>query len=407
MSIQIIYQPLLHIQLWHDYILGQPDPPTLPDSYDISDLFTLVPTSECVRTLKNLRWVYRPNNRGGQIFAQVKAVDAENFATQFPIKEPHQLTFWLIIKNPYFANFSNLPLTTPGNTLYYFSNLSNNQGHNLFLTHSLPTYTPEREYAIGEFVTHEGELLEALTYIGSAEEEINEDNWQTIEPNSQYVSALDRLSWQSFSRTQIIPNLNPGDNFSLKLINANEQETFIFQGTAPPNHPPESPLTVNLNFGQQRVGKYQLTLNDTRVDEFVLKKAIAASNAWGLVEIILNDNLVSREFSPLEQSGQQTLIRPKTYVIRWKNRSTRWRYHYEESSAFEPEDFSDFDQLFDLDPSQEQTYATKDLFGLLLRPSTFLTNQQSQRLPAPGVTRIVPQTDDNQQITAIFSDIYL
>ena len=242
MSIQIIYQPLFHIQLWHDYILGQPDPPTLPDSYDISNLFTLVPTSECLRTLKNLRWVYRSDNRGGQIFAQVKAVDAENFATQFPIKEPHQLTFWLIVKNPYFANFSNLPLTTPINALYYFSNLSNNQGHNLFLTHSLPTYTPESEYAIGQLVSHEGELLEALTYIASAEEEINEDNWQTIEPSTQYVSILDRLTWQSSSRTQTIDNLNAGDSFTLKLIDANEQETFIFQGTAPPKPSSRKPF---------------------------------------------------------------------------------------------------------------------------------------------------------------------
>ena len=219
---------------------------------------------------------------------------------------------------------------------------------------------------------------------------------------------MDRLTWQSSSRTQTIDNLNAVDSFTLKLIDANEQETFIFQGTAPPNHPPESPLTVNLNFGQQRVGKYQLTLNDTIVDEFVLKEAIAVPNTWGLVEIILNDNLVSADFSPLEQSGQDTLIRPKTYVIRWKNRSTRWRYYYEEFSAFEPEDFSNFDQLFDLDPSQEPTYyVTKNLFGLLLRPSAFLTNGQGQRLPAPSVRRIVPQQDNNQQITTIFSDIHL
>ena len=144
------------------------------------------------------------------------------------------------------------------------------------------------------------------------------------------------------------------------------------------------------------------------MDEFVLKEAIAVPNTWGLVEIILNDNLLSADFSPLEQSGQDTLIRPKIYVIRCKNRLTRWRYYYEEFSAFEPEDFSDFDELFEIDPSQEPTYyVTKNLFGLLLRPFPLLTNEQGQRLPAPSVRQIVPQTDDNQQITTIFSDIHL
>lgn len=412
MTVQIIYQKILDLQLWHDYYLGQPNPPKLPDNYDIADLLTLVPTSDCLRTLKNLRWVYRPHNAGGQIFAKVKPMTADDFATEFPLNESYQLNFWLMVRNPYFVNFTNLPLTTVPNSIYYFSNLSNNKDHNLFLTRPLLIYKPTTEYLIGQLVTHQGKTLEALTYKASATSEPDPKDWETIEPSSQYVSALDRLTWQSSTRTQIIPSINPGETFSIKLVDINQRETFVFQGKASPGHPPGTPLTVNFNFGEQQPGWYQLTLNDTKVDEFVLRDPIAAQNAWGLVEIVLNPNLVSSEFALLEQSGQQTLIRPKTYVIRWKNRATSWRYYYEKFSGFEPKNFPNFDQFFELDTSQEQTYATKRPLGLFLQPPRFPPKEQPPQeedppLPAPGVALIEPKTDANKHIIKIFSDIHL
>jgi hypothetical protein len=400
MSIQIVYKKILDIELWHDYDLGQPDPPALPASYNVSDLLAIVPTSDCLRVLKNLRWVFRSQGRGATVFANVDEVTPGNFKTQVPIDQPYRLTFWLVVSDRYFTNFTNLPLSPTQNQIYYFSNLSNNQGHALFLTQPLPIYTASTEYYLGQLVTHTDKTLEALQYQASASPTPGVSDWDTL-PGSQYVSNLDRLPCQSSLRMQIIPGVNPGDTFRLSLVDVNGQETFTFEDTAPNNHPPGASISVNLNFSEPIPGRYRLTRNGTQVDEFVLTDPIAARNAFGLVEVVLNSSLVPTAFALLEYSAGQTLIRPKTYAIRFKNRATRWRYRYEKPHGFNPADLPDFDLLDD------KTYATKQLLGLRLQPVTFLKDGKDHPLPAASVGLIEPETDAAQHITTIFSDIHL
>jgi hypothetical protein len=402
MSIQIIYKKILSLELWHDYYLGQPDPPeSLPANYDISDLLTLVPTSDCLRVLKNLRWVFRPQPQGASVFANVVESTPDNFQTQVPINQPYRLTFWLIARDRYFTNFTNLPLSTTQNQIYYFSNLTNNQGHALFLTQPLSAYAARKEYHLGQLVTRGSNTLEALRDKPSATANPSASNWDTL-PGSQYVSDLDRLPCQSPSRTQIIPSVNPRDTFRLTLVDVNGQEPFAFEGIAPENHPPGTSISVNLNFSEQIPGRYRLTLNGAQVDEFVRTGPIAARNVFALIEIVLNPSLVSPAFTLLESSAGQTLIRPKTYVIRFNNRATRWRYRYENSHGFtQPPLPNDFDLL------DEKTYATKRPWGLRLQPTTLFKDGKDQPLPAPGVVLIKPETDAAHRVTTIFSDVHL
>jgi hypothetical protein len=399
MSIQIIYKKILNLELWHDYYLGQPDPPALPNNYDISDLWTLVPTSDCLRVLKNLRWVFRSQRQGATIFANVNEVGSGDFQTQVPIDEPYRLTFWLLVRDRYFTNFTNLSLTTSQNQIYYFSNLSQNQGHALFLTQPLPTYTATTEYHLGQLVTHSSNTLEALKYKASASGKPSVSDWETL-PASQYVSDLDRLPYQPPSRTQIIPNLNPNDPFRLTLVDVNRQESFVLEGNAPNNHPSGASLSVNLNFSGQISGRYRLNLNGTQIDEFILSNP-SPQNAFGLVEIVLNPSLVSPAFALLESSAGQTLICPKTYVIRCKNRATRWRYRYEKPHGFSSTDLPTFDLLDD------KTYATKQPLGLRLQPITLPKDGKDRLLPAPSVMSIKPEIATAKHISTIFSDIHL
>jgi len=401
MSIQIIYKKILDLELWHDYYLGQPDPPELPTSYNVSDLLTIIPTADCLQILKNLRWVFRSQGRGATVFANVNEVTPGNFQTQVPIDQPYRLTFWLVVRDRYFANFTNLPLSPTPKQIYYFSNLSNNQGHALFLTQSLAAYKAKTEYHLGQLVTRSDKTLEALNYKASASSTPSAKDWETLEVSSQYVSDLDRLTCQSPSRTQIIPSLNPGDAFRLTLVDINEQETFAFEDAAPNQHPPGTSISVNLNFSGQSPGRYRLLLNGTQVDEFVLTDSLAARQALGLVEIVLNPSLVSPAFALLETRAGQTLIRPKTYVIRFKNRATRWRYRYEKPHDFDASVLPDFDLLDD------KAYVTKRPLGLRRQPATLLKDGKDRLLPTPSVMLIKPEIDADRRVTTIFSDIHL
>lgn len=347
---KILYKKILALELWHDYYLGQPNPPELPQTnYDISKLMTLVPTSECLRVLQNLRWVFRPQTHGGNLFAQVDETITGDFQTVISVDQSLRLTFWLLVRNRYFANFTNLPLTASRKQIYYFSNLWGNQGHDLFLTQPLPTYAANNQYHLGDLVTHDGQFvnhdgelvnyngnLEAVHYQASATAIPEASDWEPSVtsdgnplPSSQYVSVLDHLPFQGLSRTHAIASANPGETFRFVLIDVNQRETFVYEFTVPDNHPLGEAINLSLNFAEQPPGRYQLSLNGTQVDEFVLLDPIASKNAFALVEIVLNQSLIPEDFRLLANSVGQTLIRPKTYVIRFKNRATRWRYNYE------------------------------------------------------------------------------
>ncbi|BCL33725.1 hypothetical protein [Nostoc sp. MS1] len=396
-----LYQKILDLEIWHDYYLGQPSPPKLPaNGYEISEMLALVPTSECLRILRNLRWLFRPQPQGANIYAQVEEAKSGGWQTLLPVNRPERLTFWLVVRDRYFANFTNLSLTTNRQQIYYFSNLWGNQGHALFLTRPLPSYTPKSEYHLGQLVNHEGKTLEALRYQASASVKPNTNDWDIL-PQSQYVSDEDKLTKQGLSRIYTISNANPGETWHFTLQDVNEQITFALDVKIADNHQPSEAIACHLNFSGQIPGFYKLLLNNRQIDKFVLCDPMTASGAFALVEIVLNQSLVPPAFTLLENQDGNTLIKPKTYVIRCKNRATRWRYRYEKPHGFSAASLPNFELI------DAKTYVTKRPIGLRLRPDTLLTDGKDQQLPAPAIALIKPETDAKAQVTTIFSDIHL
>lgn len=402
MAIAIIYKKIIDLQIWHDYYLGQPDALTaLSADYDSSNLLTIEPTPDCLQSLKNLRWVFRSQPHGASIFASVNKTITGEFQTQIPIDRLERLTFWLVVRDPDFMNFTNLPLEQTAAKIYYYSNLTGSEASSLlFLTQLLPTYDTKTEYTLGQLVAQGGKTQEAIKYQKSSPKNFNQKQWQDL-PSSQYVSALDYLPRQALSRSDLAL-ANPGDTVRVKLVDINEVETFAVELIAPNQHPPGSPLAIDLNFTGQDPGLYQLTRNGREVEKFVLIDPLPRRDVFGLVEISLNSSRLTPAFALIEPNAGQTLIRPKTYVIRFKNRLTRWRYNYEHPHGFKSRDLPEFNWIDD------KTYATKQLFGLRSPPSTNLLKDGKDRpLPSSSATLIKPKINNDRQIDTIFSDIYL
>ncbi|MBE9013434.1 hypothetical protein IQ250_24890 [Pseudanabaenaceae cyanobacterium LEGE 13415] len=336
---KILYKKVLDLELWHDYYLGQRNlDQSLPDNYDISDILALVPTPECTRILQNLHWRFRPQPRGATLFAEVIQVKPGVFQTQIPVDRPYLLLFWLRVRDPRFANFTNLPFTAQDRALYYFSSRSGTQqGTTLFLTQALPSYGRNQSYQMGQLVTHQNQTWEAIRDRTSTTDEPNPEDWEAL-PMSQYVSQQDQRFLPEQPSTSISPE--------------------------------------------------------------------ASANRWGAVEIVLQPRQ-SSPFSLLQLEQGQTLIRPKTFVIRFKNRSTYWRYRYNRPHGFSPDQLRSLQLQYD----NETTYFTQRPQGLLQRPRRFFTDGKDQLLPAPRVTQIKPESrlDSSTQKAsiAIFSDIYL
>lgn len=336
---KILYKKVLDLELWHDYYLGQLNPAQpLPDNYDISDILAFVPTPECTQTLQNLRWRFRSQQRGANLFAEVVEVEPGVFQTKVPIDRTYRLLFWLIVRDPRFANFTNLPFTPLDRSIYYFSSLSGTQqGNTLFLTRALPSYQHNQFYQMGQLVTHQNQTWEAIRDRTSTTDDPNLDDWEALS-FSQYVTEQDQRPQPEQSSTSIT--------------------------------------------------------------------AEASANRWGVVEIVLNPYQPSA-FSLLKLEQGQTLIQPKTYVIRFKNRSTYWRYRYRYPHGFSSDQLS----MLHLQYDNETTYFTQRPQGLLQRPSRLFRDGKDRLLPAPRATQIKPESrlDSSTQKAsiAIFSDIYL
>lgn len=402
MSIATIYKKILDLELWHDYYLGQPEAlVSLPGNYDISKLLTIEPTPDCLQILKNLRRIFRTQPHGASIFASVKEVKPGDFQPQIPINRPERLTFWLMVRDGYFTNFTNLPLIRKPDRIYYFSNLTDNRvSPRLFLTQPLPTYNAGAEYLLGQLVKRGSNTLEALTYQAVAKTTPSASDWQTL-PGSQYISELDYLPRQPLVRTEQIPRANPGDIFQFKLLDANGVETFATEIIASDKHPLGDGIETNLNFTGQSPGRYQLTLNGSEFDNFVIVDPLPSRDTFGLVEISLTASIIKPAVALLKTKAGKSLINPQTYAIRLKNRQTRWRYKYEQPHGFKPADLPNFD------PIDDKTYATKQLLGLRSPSANLLTDGKDRPLPSPSVTLIKPEIDVDRHITNIFSDIHL
>jgi hypothetical protein len=406
-----LYQQILKLEFWHDYYLGQQAPfIPLPNGYDVSAALKLTPTQDCRQVLKNLRWICRPQPQGLALYAEVEELSA-GYRPQVPVNRPQRLTFWLEVGDRTFANFTNLPLAPARDQIFYFSNVSGTaQEYSsggggtetvLFLSQPLPTYVAGSEYVLGQLVIHERKTLEALQYQASSTARPGW-NWKTL-PLSQYVSNQDQLPRQGLTRSHRIPSANPGDTFRFTLIDVNGQPTFAHEITVPAPHPSGESLIVNLNFAGQSPGRYRLELNGTLVTELVLFDPLAQPNSFALVEIALTPGIVPAPFALLQASGSDTLIQPRTYIIRFKNRATRWRYHTEQPHGLNDGQL----RRYGLRVIDSQTYVTADYLGLLQKPNPPPLNNGNRNLPFPSVAQIKPEIDAERHITQVFSDIYL
>lgn len=432
---RILYRPLLTLELWHDYylsqlapevlsgqpqLLNQPHPRFLPERYDPSAALQMIPTKRCQEILKNLRWIFRSQAQGMTLYAEAEEIPSSEsevlYRTRVPVTQSERLTFWLEVSDLNFANFTNLPLSSSRDQIFYFSNRSeNSQAYSfenegggtetvnyLFLSQSLSPYAPEREYTLGELVTQDVNTLEAIQHQASAPAVPQGDDWERLPP-SQYVSVRDRWPRQGLSYFHTIPMASPGETFRFTLIDINGQLTFAQEITIPDTHPSDTAITLGLNFSGQSLGRYQLELNGVNIDEFILFNSFTTPKYFALVEIAVDPTSSLDPFDFLQTSGSDTIIQPQIYRIRFKDRMTRWRYHSGNPHGL-TEDVLEPQSLALVD---DQTYVTIRPLGLRQKPNPPPLNNSQRNLPFPTAARIKPETDDSKRVTQVFSDIFL
>ena len=343
-----IYQKIFEVKIWHDYFLPR-EMEVLPTSqysktYDIEDFITIEPTEECQSLLNKHRLLFKQTQTGFVVLGEV--IEVENQSKSYsiiPLTGNLKFSFVAQIKDPYFLNYTNLPLENESPTIYYATNLNDNQLRLtideledtfdfLYLTKSIPGYLTSVDYDFGDLVRvleDPGDEDSGLIYevidlpimtLPTPESE-PEDSWLSGK-NSQYLTSRDgyKLLGNSYEyREQDYDSDLKGQlfNFVIKdqagkiiplgIRDIPDANIPIEQAEYPADG--ESPLVHQLDLRNLPDGKYTLgRLMDSGAPEEFLFYFIklSSSNRGGKTPFILLDI-----FSSISQEPKYMV--PETY----------------------------------------------------------------------------------------------
>lgn len=407
----ILYRPVCNLQLWHDFMLGQPDPAELSlEEYAIDDWLEIIPTRACAQHLQDLRWAFRPQASGGVIFARVE-VEGSDFRSFVPLERAYRLSFWIRVRRPAFYQATNLPMQADGPHGYYFTNISGVAGHALFLTAGLPAYAGGSDYRVGALVQHAGQTWEAHQRLSSPAAPASGGPWQAL-PATEYVSDVDRLPLTPPTLRHQLPSANPGDAYQIELRDILGQPALLQADTIGDEHPAGDPFMIYVDLAGLTPGRYEMLVNGVSLSpaqHYLHLPPLAHPQALGLIDIAVNHPSMASSFA---LTGTDSLLQPRDYVIRFKNLATRWRYRYRNSiGGISPGGGTALSPGWTLDPT-ERIISSDAPQSLLARYDhddlpVIDASGNAVKLPAPPLSGLRPEKGAGPQITELYSDIYL
>lgn len=407
----ILYRPVCNLQLWHDFMLGQPAPAELSlDDYAINDWLEIIPTRACAQQLQDLRWAFRPQGFGGVIFARVEP-DGSDFRSFVSLEGAYRLSFWIRVKQSAFFQATNLPMLADGPHGYHFSNVRGVSGHALFLTSGLPAYGGGNDYRVGALLQHAGQTWEAHQRLSSPAAPAASGPWEAL-PATEYVSDGDRLPLTPLSLRHQLASANPGDAYQVELRDILGQPALLQEGTVGDTHPAGDPFIIHVDLAGLEPGRYEVLVNGaslTPAQHYLHLPPQAHPQALGLIEVAINHPSVPTDFT---LTGPDSLIQPRDYVIRFKNLATRWRYRYRNTiGSLAPIPTPTLPPGWTLDQGQRTItsvapQALRARYGISELP-LLIGSSTEVKLPAPALSALRPEKEAGPQITEFYSDIFL
>ncbi|WP_346857584.1 hypothetical protein [uncultured Draconibacterium sp.] len=129
MTFSNTYKPLFQVNIFHLYYLNKGTQEYLSMSeaekekqlicYDISNFFTVLPSTKSRQTIMGHQLVFKLTNSGFIVWTKIS--ESNNSHPFLPLSDDLELSFLLKLKNHTFFNFSNLKLDY-ANKLFFFSN---------------------------------------------------------------------------------------------------------------------------------------------------------------------------------------------------------------------------------------------------------------------------------------------
>jgi len=330
--IDINFSILCTIEISHEYYGNKP----------WSD-FTIIPSQQTFQILGNCKMIYRQQAEKLIIGIQSEVVDSSVSPPVVgpfiipPVDQP--LTFFIKCNNPYFSNFTNIPLAGLNGKLFYFTNRNSNAVHNgsnsmYYLSNTIKPYSNPDNYSEGDMVVSAGTVYSAVQVISqtSPVDPPNSDYWRIINSSNIYVSQNDLL--------QLIPAI-----YNYPLGSTQTSATYQVNGYNDVATPHDYSAVIiprtaiafpasnsfKLDLSSLPAGKYDLIINDHDHNIVYLNNELTGTgNYCGVIELY-NDGTLPAGYSYLDNNGN-LLSSPKIFSIYFLNRATIWKYILRASS---------------------------------------------------------------------------
>ena len=259
--IQIKYKPVFDLEILHNFYSSGKCP----------DL-EMIPTKSCQALLRQTGLRFLPAEHGGKVFARV-IEKADKDIIKSPIAENTKFSFLLKLKKNTFENFTDLNLSRPKTSHYYFNNLATN----ISATGSPLLVTDTARKAVSE--------LDLLSFTHNSF-------------SYAHASAADKQD----SELQFI---DTGESFQQSLNNAGNVFNFSYDLRKTP--------AGRAKFFIEGAEKAFIYVSDPA--EFY-------NNVFAVVEIFYKSSLPSSYQFQQSDNSIDTIF----YKIAFLNRLTKWRY---------------------------------------------------------------------------------
>jgi hypothetical protein len=379
----ISYRPLFDVDIAHDYFLSRGDVvleaqadvdhTALANLYSVGDFLEVFPDEATISVLAGHKMLFRATAAGFRVAVRLDP-SASDLRPMVPPADDLRLTFVLRLTDSSFANYTELGPVATG--FYRFGNDSQNRTAGVnFLSSRASTFVTTRRYVAGEvFAQAAGatfDLFVALRDTGPSAAPVPAD-WRRIPADTFSASATYRAGALVLSGNSLFRALidNPGTNLAnaaqwqpagvlgnqyVTVADAILPVSGLFDLDVSDLAVPQATVRVFTPTGtapaiEQALAAEQGTLGHVQVDLRALTQGryrleiVGASGAvlrqfscylapearsenwFGLIEI----GLGTGDFALLNADG--TLRSPR-YVLRFLNRSTRWRYIFPSTQA--------------------------------------------------------------------------
>lgn len=241
--------------------------------------FDFIPTAETILLTKRMGLVVRSSGRTGGfiILAPTKGKIGADDLLSFPPVKGDKLSFFMLLKNPAFINFNDLPLAADSEKTWYFSNEVTGAvpaRNDLHLTVATEVNSSN------DYIKRSGGIYRFHYSLG------------TIAPGNAKVKHV-------FTNVEILP---------VSIVNESGQSDLIFDLSSIPNGKCE--LWIAGNLIASDVFYYMGQTNNQQI--------------FGVIELSLSSSL-SLNCSIVNANKTITTVRP-FYTIKFRNRKTTWRY---------------------------------------------------------------------------------